>query len=290
MSRPLSLDVNLLRTFVAVANAGQITGAATSLNMTQSAASQQMTRLEQLLGLKLLDRSPNKVRLSQDGDRLYDAAVRLIGLNDQIVADITRRTSNPDIRFGVAYDLLERVVPPLLTSFRQHHQDHGIHLVGLPSEALCKLLSEGGLDIAVTTDLAGASAGEALCADRLVWAGLPNGSAATHQPIKVALAGGYDRFTGPASTAMERSGLAWRQITQAGDLGSVLAVLAADLAIAPFLSRAVPKPLAALEAEHLPALPLFQISLQLNDTLPAHARQFADHIRQELPNIWAEEQ
>ncbi|MDG1430850.1 MAG: LysR family transcriptional regulator, partial [Paracoccaceae bacterium] len=60
MSR--NLDLNSLRSFVAVADAGGVTRAAGRLNLTQSAVSMQLKRLEESLGISLLDRSTRSVR------------------------------------------------------------------------------------------------------------------------------------------------------------------------------------------------------------------------------------
>jgi DNA-binding transcriptional LysR family regulator len=54
---PRNLDLTALRSFVAVAEAGGVTRAAGFLHLTQSAVSMQLKRLEEALGVSLLDRS-----------------------------------------------------------------------------------------------------------------------------------------------------------------------------------------------------------------------------------------
>ena len=67
-----NLDITSLRSFVAIADAGGVTRAAGFLNLTQSAVSMQIKRLEEMLGCALLDRSARKVHTDRDG---RDAAV-----------------------------------------------------------------------------------------------------------------------------------------------------------------------------------------------------------------------
>ena len=65
-----NLDITSLRSFVAIADAGGVTRAAGFLNLTQSAVSMQIKRLEELLGCDVLDRSARKVQLTPAGETL----------------------------------------------------------------------------------------------------------------------------------------------------------------------------------------------------------------------------
>src|SRR5580658_5656022 len=66
-----NLDMALLRSFVAVAETGQMTAAAKVVNRSQGAVSQQVMRLEQALGLILFERRKNQIaRLTREGEKL----------------------------------------------------------------------------------------------------------------------------------------------------------------------------------------------------------------------------
>ena len=86
---PRNLDLTSLRSFVAVADAGGVTRAAGFLNLTQSAVSMQLKRLEESLGTKLLDRSARTIALTPTGERLLTYARRMLDLNDEIFARMT---------------------------------------------------------------------------------------------------------------------------------------------------------------------------------------------------------
>ncbi len=64
---PRNLDLTALRSFVAVADVGGVTRAAGHLNLTQSAVSMQLKRLEDSLGTRLLDRTTRSVALTPAG-------------------------------------------------------------------------------------------------------------------------------------------------------------------------------------------------------------------------------
>jgi DNA-binding transcriptional LysR family regulator len=68
------MQLYLLRTFVTVAEQGHLTRAATLLHVTQPAISGQIKALEELLGLKLFERSPIGVRLTKAGEALLPKA------------------------------------------------------------------------------------------------------------------------------------------------------------------------------------------------------------------------
>ena len=79
-----NLDLTALRSFVAIADAGGVTRAAGFLNLTQSAVSMQIKRLEDMLQVDLLDRAGRKVALTAAGEQLLGYARRMLTLNDEM--------------------------------------------------------------------------------------------------------------------------------------------------------------------------------------------------------------
>ncbi|TIP07553.1 MAG: LysR family transcriptional regulator, partial [Mesorhizobium sp.] len=83
------LDTTLVRTFVTTADKASMTAAANALNLTQGAVSQQIKRLEEILGQMLFERDRRGLRLTRSGERLLDKGRRLLRLNDEILAEIS---------------------------------------------------------------------------------------------------------------------------------------------------------------------------------------------------------
>lgn len=274
-----NLNISLLRTFVAVAELGQISRAAQRVNVTQSAASQQISRLEEQLGVRLLERRSNRVRLSVEGERLYTSARQLLAMNDTIVADIVRTRDVVEIRFGVPHDIVERVSPPIIKRFAATNAHVSIRLLSLSTEDLLSYLANGEIDLCLATEPAGTSLGVPVMLDRLVWAGARNGRVHETDPLPVALGDDRDRFSRTASEALDRSGIRWRRINQPGGLGSVFAMLAADMVVAPFLSRLLQESLCEIDDPRLPELPQYQVNLVLapEESRP-HVLEFALHV------------
>ena len=114
---PRNLDLTALRSFTAVADAGGVTRAAAQLNLTQSAVSMQLKRLEESLGLPLLDRSARTIALTAQGEQLLAYARRLLALNDEAWGRLTHPAFEGVLDFGVPHDIIYPHVPGVLRHF-----------------------------------------------------------------------------------------------------------------------------------------------------------------------------
>src|SRR5215218_11271210 len=81
VSMTILLDVDQLRTFIAIAETGSFTKAADVVFKTQSAVSMQMKRLEERIGKPIFERDGRASKLTEDGERLLDYARRIVKLN-----------------------------------------------------------------------------------------------------------------------------------------------------------------------------------------------------------------
>src|SRR6056297_186316 len=100
---PRNLDLTALRSFVAVADTGGVTRAAGLLNLTQSAVSMQLKRLEESLNTSLLDRSGRTIGLTTQGEQLLSYARRMLQLNDEIYGRLTATEFEGELKLGVPH-------------------------------------------------------------------------------------------------------------------------------------------------------------------------------------------
>src|SRR5688500_7966747 len=84
-----NLDIAALRSFMTVAETGGVTRAAGQLNLTQSAVSLQIKRLEDAFGRPLFERTGRGVTLTAHGEQLVDHARRLLAANDETWSRMT---------------------------------------------------------------------------------------------------------------------------------------------------------------------------------------------------------
>ena len=95
-----ALDIDLLRSFVAIAETGVLGQAAARVGRTQSALSMQMQRLEGVVEQPLLFRTGRGVTLTAAGERLLAHARQLLALHDETLAELRGEQLSGVLRFG----------------------------------------------------------------------------------------------------------------------------------------------------------------------------------------------
>ena len=115
--RLVNLDLDLVRAFVAVAEAKNFTRAGVRLGRTQSTVSLQVKRLEEQLDAALFTRDPRKVVLTGHGEALLTHARRLLRLNDEIVGEILEHGLEGEVRFGAPEDFATTHLPGILGDY-----------------------------------------------------------------------------------------------------------------------------------------------------------------------------
>jgi DNA-binding transcriptional LysR family regulator len=277
--------IDLLRTFLAVVDSGGVTPAAAALNMSQAAASQQIKRLEELLGCRLFERAGRKLALAPAGEKLVAQAQRLVSQSDELLSSMRRPEFEGEVRLGVPYDIIGSFVPAILRRFAKAQPRVRVSLVCEDSKVVRQELRSGGVDLALTTETDCGRHGETLRTDRLVWVGMPGGDAHLKDPLPVSLGAPTCVFRPVAIEALGKARRDWRAVCEVSRLEPVHAAIEAGLAVAPLLRSSVPERFEILETTRggreaqLPALPEFRINLYAPPNMSPAARDLADHVR-----------
>src|ERR1700676_1868863 len=98
------LDLELLRSFVSVVDAGGFTRAGERVHRTQSTVSQQIKRLEDDVGQPLLNRTGKDVTPTEAGERLLSYARRLLSLAEEALRVGARPGNEGAVRLGLPED------------------------------------------------------------------------------------------------------------------------------------------------------------------------------------------
>ena len=113
----IRLDIESLRAMKAVATAGSVTRAAVKLNLTQSAVSHKIKRLEERIGRPIFLRADGSLVVTEDGVHLLNYAERLVGVHDEAVALFSRNELSGHIRLGVTQDITGSGIARVLARF-----------------------------------------------------------------------------------------------------------------------------------------------------------------------------
>ena len=285
-----NLDTALLRAFVAVADMGGMTAAAGRLNLTQAAISQQVKRLEEQLSTQLFERSRRGLMRTHAGDRLYAKARALLSINDEIWTMMTRPEFEGEVRFGVPYDIINSFVPDALRRFDRAWPRVHVTLDCSTTPLLLEKLARGETDIILTTEDSTPRRATRLIDDRLVWAGVKDGSAVHQKPVPVAMVEETCAFRPIVEGALVRAGVEWGLSADSGHAQATEAIIRADLAIGVFLASTMPAGLVPLPTDSgLPALPPFYINLYLpRFGVSEVALELARHIRETVADTNAQ--
>ena len=277
MSIP-TLDPELLKAFVAVADHRSFTRAATALNRTQSAVSMQIKRLEERLGTALFHRTKVNVDLSLAGEGLLGYARRILLLNDEAVGHLQQHKVEGRVRLGVMDDYGSFVVPPMLASFVAAYPRIHIEMeTGLTARMPERLGEDFDLVIAMHPE--GQGGGELLRREQAVWATAVSQSVETQDPLPVALYPQGCLFRQWATEALDASGRPWRLAFVSHSLAAVESIAAQGLAVTVVKSGTFPPRLRALsERDGMPRLPGADIRLHRATGLSRAAGLLADHI------------
>ncbi|HEX7637286.1 MAG TPA: LysR family transcriptional regulator, partial [Burkholderiaceae bacterium] len=133
---PACLDIELARSFVAMADAGTLVGAAARVGRTQSALSMQLKRLEETVGRTLFHRSNQGLRLTAAGDLLLGHATRLLRVHDEALAELSGRGLSGRLRLGCPEDYAVRLLPELLRRLGSQHPRVQFDLACAPTPRL----------------------------------------------------------------------------------------------------------------------------------------------------------
>jgi DNA-binding transcriptional LysR family regulator len=281
MSVPL-LELDLLRTFVAVADFRSFTRAAMMLNRTQSAISMQIKRLEERSGTVLLRRSRARVELTPTGEGLLGYARRILALNGEAVSKIRECRVERLVRLGVMENYASSVIPPLLSSFVNEYPLINVGVEAGLTSVMKSRLGEN-LDLVIALHSEGQGDGEFLRQEKLTWAASASYSADDIGPLPVALYPEGCLFRKWGINALEGVKRNWRLAFVSQNHAAVTSIAAQGLAVTIVMERSLACNLRPLsEKDGMATLPNADIRLHRSINLSWASALLADHLAASL--------
>ncbi|MEM9221612.1 MAG: LysR substrate-binding domain-containing protein [Pseudomonadota bacterium] len=281
--QPAVVDTDLIRTFVAVCDAGSFRGAADRVHRTPSAISMQMAKLEDQVSAELFRKDGRSVKLSAVGEEFLGYARRILSLQEEALARVARPKLSGMVRFGAPDDYELGMLTDALPRFTRLCPDAEIEVHLNTSMELLSLVEAGNIDLALleVTSVPRRDPGEIVRAEPLVWLGCEGGTAKLRRPLPLALPGKNCHWRHAALDALERSGVAYRMAYSCKYSHGQVGALQADLAVsalpasynAPGLERIAPE-------VGLPRLGTVSVSLAVAPEADDTARALAEILRE----------
>lgn len=272
------LDLDLLRTVVAIAETGSFSTAAEVLHRTPSAISMKVKKIEEILGRRVFCRDSREVSLTPDGAFLLEHARRMLALNRAAVAHFVEPDVRGVVRLGASE--AERFLPDLLTRFSASHPAVTVNVSIENSLEMRRKCLAGDLDLAIITTGPGDPEGERLYTEPLVWAACAGGIAASRDPLPISVWEQDCAWRRAAVAALEAQGRDWRLALESASNAAQRAAVQADLAVAPLPASMLGGDIVAAPAElGLPKLPGYALTLVVGDDPAPAVTAMADQIR-----------
>lgn len=226
------LDLDTLRSFVAVADSGGFTAAGALLGRTQAAISLKIKKLEETLGRRVFERTSRSLQLTRDGEMLLGYARRLLDLNDEALRRFTEPDAAGEIRLGVVEYFVPRHLPAVLSRFaRVYPRVHIDVKVGM-SSSLVEQMDAGQLDLVIAKRDEDETRGRVIYRDEMHWVCAPDFRPEEHETLPFCALPPPCIFRTRGLDTLKKIGRSWRVVYTSESGMGVLAAARAGLGIA----------------------------------------------------------
>jgi DNA-binding transcriptional LysR family regulator len=287
MTAPLNhpmplLDLDVLRTFVAISETGSFTTAANAVFRTPSAVSMQIKKLEDILGRTVFSRDARSVTLTTDGEMLLGYARRMLSINREAVSKFIIPDISGVVRLGSPDDYGERVLPHVLKRFAQSHPSIAVDVVIDQSSNLRRRMDDRTLDITLLTNSlkVNMDGAEIMLTEPIVWAGAKGGCAHLRDPLPISVWEEGCAWRAGALEALGREGRNYRIAYMSAHTAGQRAAIMSDLAVAPLPKSFLGQDMIELTPKDgMPDIGSYSLAMIVTSEANAPVKAAADHIR-----------
>ncbi|MEG3131150.1 LysR family transcriptional regulator [Pantoea cypripedii] len=244
------LQVDWLKCFVAVVDAGSLSAAAPEVFRSQSAVSMQLKKLESALGCQLLLRGPRQLQLTAEGQKLLGYARRMLDLHAETQSAFHGEDVAGRIRLGVPDDYAAKYLTPALKKFALHHGSVEIELSCEQSTSLIPRVESGDLDLALISRES-PNQGTLLFYEPMVWVGSSQFEVWRRDPLPIAVYESESLARRSAINALALQGRRYKVVYHSSSLAGQIAAVESGLAVAVLTQCSAPPHLDILGSDHM---------------------------------------
>lgn len=277
----MNLPMELLRTYVTVAELGGFTSAGGILGRSQPAISLQVKRLEDLLGMPLFKRDNRRLGLTEEGEVLLEYAQRILGLNDEAISRLIKPKIAGFVRLGIPNEFASSFLPGILGKFAQSHPQVQLEVRCDLSTNLLGKMQEDEFDLVVALhENPDSKSGIRVWTEDLVWvASLPRNHP-TEEPLPLIVAPQGCVYRNEMIHTLSKAKKSWRIVYTSPNYGGIKAGVLAGLGVTVLAKSTVPEGVRILgAADKLPPLGKVEVRLHYDrENASEAALRLADYI------------
>lgn len=226
-----NLDSDLLRTFVAVAQAGSVTDGAAQIHRSQSATSIQIKRLESILGQAVFERHGRGVVLSETGRRLLPIAREVTERLDATLREICQDVVIGKLRLGIPDDHGQAKLAKIIADFTRQHPQVELNVTCALSTGFPRALEKGQLDLAIYEVEVPNEREELLFEDPTCWMSSAHQDFSGAEILPVALFDHACWWRDAAIRSLDARGGAYRVVYSSQSVSGIIAAVEAGIAV-----------------------------------------------------------
>ncbi|UXN58159.1 LysR substrate-binding domain-containing protein [Phyllobacterium zundukense] len=284
------LEIDLLRSFAAVAAHRNFTHAARAIGRTQSAVSLQIKRLEDIVEKRLFERNRQSVSITHVGEALLVYANRILAANDAALSHLHRPEAEGLVRIGAPDDYATFLLPPILAAIAKEYPRLQFEVTCDNASDLLPMLDQGQLDVVVATHRPNAVAGQIARYEQLHWVASPDYMDDPDAPLSLVLFPTGCVCREVALDTLKRIDRSWRIAYSTRSIELMEKAILESAAVSVMEASIVPASLKIIDGQiGLPPLPEVVISVHQSNTSEPHVSLVTDFLLEKLGRVeWRE--
>lgn len=227
----VNLNMDCLRSFVAVVELGSFSRAADHVARTAPAISLQMDRLQAQIGMTLFKKEGRRKVVTPAGTEFFEHAKAILVQNDAALQLAVTNKVSGLVRLGIIQDLAEDFFPQALNAFSEQFQNIRLEVLVERSRVLLDLLEQGKLDQVVAFRHSTSAGSTLLKSSEMIWLSKPGASFPLSKPIPIVLVEGPCLFRKAALKALGDAGMTWEIKLTSPSLACVAAAAEAGMGL-----------------------------------------------------------
>jgi DNA-binding transcriptional LysR family regulator len=284
-----TIDLDLLRSFVAFHETGSLARAADRVGRTESAVSLQMKRLEDIVNQHLMERLGRRLFLTEEGYGVLHYARQMLAMNDDLLSAVRQRPISGRLRVAASQDFGEEILPSVLKDLVKTYPNVRFEVEVEGGLRGLSALEKKEVDVVLTIGLQDHPSAHTLQRAKLAWIASSELAQQIERPVPLVVFNQPCRFKQRAMEALDHAGIPWEIVFRSPSLTGLWAAARANLGVTVRSSYWIPKGLEVLDPKQigLPDLGDTEANIHyFEDALSPEVLEMVKHIERSVLLQW----